>query len=104
MISVLVFTFYIINQISVIILHPIRLVFLLFRIKYCPTEVLEQLEGRNLMLNVVAIHDQRHTNVSKQRTLLADVDIAPPHGMDLITWLVNVLHPEMNCNKNAAFI
>ena len=42
MISILIFTFYIINQICIIILYQIRLVFLISEIKYCLTEVLEQ--------------------------------------------------------------
>ena len=45
-------------------------------------EVLEQPRGGIPALNVMAICDWRHTNVSKQRTLLADVDVAPPHGTD----------------------
>ena len=77
MISVLIFTFYIINQISIIILQPIRIVFLIFKIKYCLTDLLEQPEEE---LNVMTIRGQRHANVSKQTTLLADVDVAPPYG------------------------
>ena len=42
------------------------LVFLIFEIKYCLTEVLEQ-PGAGI--NVMAIRDQRHANVSQQRTL-----------------------------------
>ena len=104
MISTHIFTFYIINQICIIILYQIRLVFLIFEIKYCLTEVLEQPGGGTLALNVMVVYDQRHANVSKQRTLLADADVAPPHGSAPITWLVNVFHREMNCNKNASFI
>ena len=85
MISVLIFTFYIISQISIIILHLIRLVFLIFRINYCLTEGLEQPGGGTPTLNVMAVRDQRHTNFSQQRTLLADIDITPPHGADQIT-------------------
>ena len=55
-------------------------------------EVLEQPGGANPMLNVMAIRDQCVTNVSKQRMLLADGDVAQHHSTDLITWLVNVLH------------
>ena len=65
-----IFTFYIINQISIIILLPIRLVFLIFRIKYCLTEVFEQPGRGTTTLNVMAMCDQRHANVSEQRTLL----------------------------------
>ena len=65
LISVLTFTFHIINQISIIILHPIRLTLLIFGIKYCVMEVLEQPGGRTSALNM-AIHDQRHeTSVNK---------------------------------------
>ena len=67
-------------------------------------EVLEQPGGGISAFNVMVISDQRHANVSDQRTLLADVDVAPPEGMAKITWLVNVLSREMNCNKNASFI
>ena len=44
------------------------------------TEVLEQPGDGPPALNVMAISDQRYANVSKQMTLLADVDVAPPHG------------------------
>ena len=80
MISVLIFTFCFINQLSIIILHPIWLVFIIFKIKYCLTEVLEQPGGGSRAFNVMMIRNQRHANVSKQRTLLADVDVAPHHG------------------------
>ena len=82
MISVLIFTFYIINQIHIKILPPVRLVFLIFGIMYCLAEGLEQPEGGTPVLKVMAIRDQRRANVSKQRTLLADVDVAPPHSAD----------------------
>ena len=39
-------------------------------------EVLEEPRSGTPALNVMAIRDQRHTNVSKQRAFLADVDIA----------------------------
>ena len=80
--TVLIFTFYIINQISIIILHSVWLVFLPFRVKYSRTEVLEQPGGGTPALNVKPIHDQRHAKISKvkQITLLADVDVAPPQG------------------------
>ena len=68
------------NQICIIILYQSWLVFLIFEIKYCLTEVLEQPGGGTPALNVMAIRDQRHANVSKQRTLLADADVAPHHG------------------------
>ena len=74
MILILIFTF----QISIIILHQVGLIFLMFRIKYCIMEVLEQPKRRKSALNVMAICDQRHTNVSKQIAILADVDVDPP--------------------------
>ena len=70
--------FIIINQVSNIILHPLSLVFLTFKIKYCLTDVFEKPGGGTHVLNVMAI--QHHANVSKQGTLLADVDVAPLHG------------------------
>ena len=85
MISILIFTFYIIIQICFIILYQIGLVFLIFEIKYCLTEGLEKHGGGTPALNVMAIRDQRHANVSKQRTLLADADVAPHHGSAPIT-------------------
>ena len=51
MISIFLFTFYIINQICIIILYQIRLVFLIFEFKYCITEVLEQPGGGTPALN-----------------------------------------------------
>ena len=70
-ISILIFTFYIINKISIIILHPIMLLFLIFKIKYCLT-VLEQPGGGTHALNVMTIRDQSYANVSKQTMLLAE--------------------------------
>ena len=64
MISKFIFTVYIINVMSVSLAR-----FPNIRIKYCLTEV-------------KAIRDQRHSNLSKQITLLADVDVAPSHGSD----------------------
>ena len=84
MISILIFTIDIINQIPIIILYPDRLVFLIFRINYRLTEPegLEQPEGGTPALNVIAIRDRCRANVSKHRTSLADVDVAPPHSTD----------------------
>ena len=58
---------------------PIWLVFIMFKIKCCLTEVLEQPGGGSRAFNVMVIRNQRHANVSKQRTLLADVDVATSH-------------------------
>ena len=88
---------------SIIIKHQTGQVFRIFRIKSYLTEVLEQPRGGTHVLNV-AICDQRHSNVSKQRTSLADVDVALPQGVVQITRLVNIFHREINCNKNASFI
>ena len=85
MISNLIFIFYIINQICFIILYQIRLEYLIFEIKYCLTEVLEQPGGGTPTLNVIDTRYQRHANVSKQRNLLADADVAPHHGSVPIT-------------------
>ena len=84
MISIFIFTFYIINQISFIIKHLTGLVFLIFTFKSNLTEVLQQLGGGTPELNVMAIRDQRHANVSKQRKLLADVDVQG-HELDHMT-------------------
>ena len=80
MISVLIFTFYIINQIPIFIQHLTQLVFWIPVIKSNLMEVSEQPRGETSALNVMAIRDQRHENVSIQRTLLEDVDVAPPQG------------------------
>ena len=80
MILIVIFTFYIINHIAIIFLNPIRLIYIIFIIKYCLTEVLEQPGAGTPVLIFMAISDQFHANVSKQRRLLADVDVAPPHG------------------------
>ena len=61
MISIIIFTFYIINYVSIIIKHQTGLVFRIFRIKSDLTEVLEEPRGGTPVLNVVAIRDQRQT-------------------------------------------
>ena len=67
-------------KITFFIQHITRLVFWILVIKSKLTEVSEQPRGETPALNVMAIRDQRHANVSKQRTLLEDVDVAPPKG------------------------
>ena len=57
------------------------LVSIIFRIKYCLTKVLEQQGGGTPVLNVMVILEQHHANISKQRRIFADINIAPPHGM-----------------------
>ena len=81
MISILIFTFYIINKIYFIYLAQTGHVFRIFRIQSYLTEVLEQPIGGTPALNVMAIRGKSHANVSKQNgTLLAGVDVAPPQG------------------------
>ena len=79
-ISVLILTFYINNQISIFIQHLTQLVFWILVIKSNLTEVSEQSRGETPARNVMAVHDQSHANVSKQRTLLVDVDVTPLQG------------------------
>ena len=80
MISILIFTFYIINQVSIFNFHITRLVLQIFLIKSDITEVSEQPKCQLSALNVMTIRDQRRANVSKQTTLLAGDDVAPPIG------------------------
>ena len=84
-ISILIFTFYIINQISIIIKHITHnsTSFSIFTIKSYLTEVLKKPGGGTPALNVMAIRDQGHANVSKQRMLLADVDVTTFKGRGL---------------------
>ena len=79
-ISILIFKFYIFNQISIFIQHLTRLVFWILVIKSNLAKLSEQPRGETPVFNIMAICDQRHANVSKQRTLLEDVDVAPPQG------------------------
>ena len=78
--SILIFTFYIINQIYLIIFHPNSLVILEKWNILSVTEVLEQPVNESPVHNVVAIREWRHTNVDKQRKILVDVDVTPPRG------------------------
>ena len=77
----LLFTFYIINQISIIIKHLTVLVFLRITIKSYLTGGLVTARRRNSRLKVMTIHNQHHANVSKQRTLLAEVDLTTSKGV-----------------------
>ena len=79
-ISILIFTFYIINQTYLIIFHPNSLVILEKWDILIVTEVLEQPANESPVHNVVAIREWRHANVDKQRKLLVDVDVTPPRG------------------------
>ena len=77
MISILIFTFCIFNQTSIVILHPARFVFLISRINYYVMEVIEQPGSGTPVLNAMAIRDQCHGNDRKHKTLLADVEVVP---------------------------
>ena len=96
-------TFDIISQISIIILHPTRLVFLIFRIIYCLTDVLEQPRAETPELNVMAIQTNiMQRSVSKERYWLMSTLL---HSTEWPrSWLANLFHQEMNCNKYASFI
>ena len=81
MISILIYLHFILSiKYPLLFDTQIRLVFLIFRIKYCLSEVLEQPGGGTLSRNVMIIRDQLHANVSNQIMLLADIYIGPPHG------------------------
>ena len=79
-ISILIFTFYIINLIYLIIFHPNSLVILEKWNILFVTEVLEQTANESTVHDVVAIREWRHTNADKQRKLLVDIDVTPPRG------------------------
>ena len=57
------------------------LVFWIFGIKTYLTEVLELPRGGTPALNIMVIHAQCHANVSKQRTLFADIDVGSLEGV-----------------------
>ena len=78
MISIFIFTFFIIYLVSFLDFHTTRLVSQIFCIKSDIAEVLEQPKCQLSALNVMAICDQCHTNVSKQTMLLAGDDFGPP--------------------------
>ena len=95
---------YIIYQIYLIIFHPNSLVILEKWNILFVTEVLEQPANESPVHNVVTIREWRHANADKQRKLLADGDVTPPRGAALTTWLLNVLHREMQATRNYGFI
>ena len=82
-ISILIFTnftFYIINQIYLIIFHPTLLVTLIkWKIEFV-TEVLKQTGSETCVHNVMTIDELHHANVDKQSKFLADDDVTPPRG------------------------
>ena len=82
MISILIFTFYIICQICFITLYQISIVFLIFEIKYCLTEILEHPGGGSPALNVITIRDQRH---DKEHYWLTPTLLTSRLGPDHIT-------------------
>ena len=92
MISILIFTFCIFNQTSIVSLHPIRLVFLIFRTNYYVMEVFEQPGSGTPALNAMAIRDQCHGNDRKHRTLLADVDVVPARSRN---WYISKSRNEL---------
>ena len=53
---------------------------LCFSSLHITSKVLVQPKCLIFALNVMVIRGQRHINVSKQTTLLAGVDVAPPKG------------------------
>ena len=71
----LIFTFYIISQTSILNLLLTRLILMIFCIKLYITEISEWPKRQSSALNVMAVRDQRHANVSNQPTLLDDVDL-----------------------------
>ena len=73
----LIFTFYIISQVSIFNFHLTWLVFQIFCIKSDITYGLEQPKRQISALNVMAIRVKRHANVSKQATLLDGFDVSP---------------------------
>ena len=73
----LIFTFYKISQVSIFNFHLAWLFFQIFWIKSDITQCLEQAKRQISALNVMAIRVQRHTNVSKQETLLEGLDVSP---------------------------
>ena len=68
-ISIFIFTFYIINQVSIFDFH------ITIIISFC-----RYFELNLSVLIVMAIYDQRLANISKQTMLQAGYDIAPPIG------------------------
>ena len=64
--------------------------------------MLEQPANESPVHNVVAIRESRHANVDKQRKLL--VNVTSLRGATLTTWLLNVLHPEMQAAEYYGFI
>ena len=99
MISILIFTFYIVNQICSVILYQIRLLFLIFEIKYCLMKVLEQPgEGAELPRLTPGRYATNVTQMSINNRRCSTLRLGPDH----ITG--KSFHREMNCNKNGSFI
>ena len=71
-------SFYIIDQIYLIILHPTPLVTLIKWNIVFVREVLEQTGSETCIHKTVTICELRHANLDKQSKLLADV--TPPRG------------------------
>ena len=80
-ISIVIFTFYIINQIYLIIFHPTpSFIVIKWNISFV-TELLEQPGSETWEHNVVAMRGWRQANVDKQIRLLAEVEVTPPRGV-----------------------
>ena len=75
-----IFTFYIINQIYLIIIHPNPQVILIKRNILSVTEVLEQPGSETSVHNVLTQCEWCHANVDKQSNLLGYYDATPPRG------------------------
>ena len=76
-ISILIFTFYIIKLICIIIKYLTRLVFRVFSIKAYLTEVSEQPRRGTPALNVKAIREVTQTSVNKERYWLTLILLHP---------------------------
>ena len=73
----LIFTFYIISQVSIFNFHLTWLVFQIFWIKSNIKEDLEWPKRQISVLSFMATRVQCHANFSKQETLLDGVDVGP---------------------------
>ena len=96
----LIFTFYIIRQVTIFNFYLTWQVFQIFWIKSNITEGLEQPKRQILTLNVMAIRVQRHANVSKQATLLDGVDVTTLKWRVYGCGLNRFVHEGMNTISN----
>ena len=83
---ILVFPFSFINLISTKPLQERFICFVIFEFSIaCWRSWNSPNLGTHGVLSVMAIRNQRHTNVSKQTAILVDVAVATPHGAAYIT-------------------